>query len=148
MKINRILSIGIRSGLCMGFALFIGGAIFSRIIYGPQFAPPGKFKPEQMNPFYFIWTKAVIGIFFGILFTFIYEILPLSRRIKGPLQGLKYSFIFWMVLNAWSISHPLVYGSIKNKDQLFWLIYSLIGFLAYGFTGGYLYKKSPSADPK
>jgi hypothetical protein len=147
MKIKRILSIGIKSGLCMGVALFIGGAIFSRIIYGPQFAPPGKFKPEQMNPFYFIWTKAVIGIFFGILFTVFYELLPLSRRLKGAFQGLKYGFLFWLIINAWGISHPLVYGSIGNKDQLFWLIYSIIGFLVYGLTAGYLYKKDRPLSP-
>lgn len=49
----------------MGASLFIGGATLSRIIYGPQFAPPGKFAPEQINAFYFIWTKLLIGLFFG-----------------------------------------------------------------------------------
>jgi hypothetical protein len=148
MKIKRILSIGIKSGLFMGIALFIGGALFSRIIYGPQFAPPGKFKPEQINAFYFLWTKVVIGIIFGILFTLFYELLPLSRRLKGAFQGLKYGFLFWLVINVWSISHPLVYGSIDNKDQLFWMIYSLIGFLVYGLTAGHLYKKDRSGDPE
>jgi len=51
--IKRILIYGIVSGIIMGIVLFVGGAIFSRIIYGPQFAPPGKFKPEQINAFYF-----------------------------------------------------------------------------------------------
>jgi hypothetical protein len=142
MNFKRTLSVGIRSGLCMGIALFIGGAIFSRIIYGPQFAPPGKFTADQMNPFYFIWTKAVIGVFFGILFTFFYELLPISKRIKGAFQGLKYGFLFWLVLTAWDISHPWVYGSIQWNDQLFWMVYSLIGFLVYGFTAGHWYGKA------
>ncbi|HEX9972033.1 MAG TPA: hypothetical protein VGD14_08185 [bacterium] len=144
MKIKRALVIGIVSGLFMGLALFIGGAIFSRIIYGPQFAPPGKFRPEQINAFYFIWTKLVIGVFFGIFFTLFYEMLPIAKRVQGFFQGLIHGFLFWLVINTWSISHPLVYGSIKNKDQLFWLLYSLIGFLAYGAVAGYLYKRKQS----
>jgi hypothetical protein len=141
MNTKKILITGTVSGLVMGITLFIAGAIFSRIIYGPQFAPPGKFEPEQLNAFYFIWTKLLIGLFFGIMFTFLYEKLPLSRRIKGSLQGVKYSFIFWLVFTLWDISHPFTYGSIYNNDQLFWLIYSLCGFLAFGFTIGIFYKK-------
>jgi len=141
MGIRKILTIGIISGLVMGITLFIAGAIFSRIIYGPQFAPPGKFEPEQMNPFYFIWTKLLIGIFFGIVFTFVYEKLPLARRIKGPLQGIKYSVLFWLVLTLWDVSHPFTYGSIYNNDQLFWLVYSLCGFIAFGAVLGLFYKK-------
>jgi hypothetical protein len=138
---KRILIYGIVSGIIMGVALFIGGAFFSRIIYGPQFAPPGKFEPEQINAFYFVWTKILIGMFFGILFTFFYEKLPLSKRLKGPFHGLKYGFFLWLVFNLWDISHPLVYGSIYNKDQLFWLLYSICGFLALGFSLGVFYKK-------
>jgi hypothetical protein len=67
MKTKKILISGTLSGLAMGITLFIAGAIFSRIIYGPQFAPPGKFEPEQLNAFYFIWTKLLIGIFFGVV---------------------------------------------------------------------------------
>ena len=141
MGIRKIITIGIISGLIMGITLFIAGAVFSRIIYGPQFAPPGKFEPEQLNAFYFVWTKLLIGIFFGIVFTFLYEKLPLDRRIKGPFQGIKYSVLFWLVLTLWDISHPFTYGSIYNKDQLFWLIYSLCGFISFGYVIGLFYKK-------
>jgi hypothetical protein len=142
--IKRILIYGIVSGIIMGVVLFIGGAIFSRIIYGPQFAPPGKFQPEQINAFYFIWTKILIGIFFGVLFTFFYEKLPLSKRLTSRFHGLKYGFLLWLIITLWDISHPFVYGSINNKDQLFWLLYSLCGFLALGFSLGSFYKKSKS----
>lgn len=142
MSMKRILTAGIISGLSMGIALFIAGAIFSRIIYGPQFAPPGKFEPEQLNAWYFIWTKLLIGIFFGLLFTFAYEGLPLKRRLETGLNGLKYGFVFWLVISLWNISHPLIYGSINTKDQLFWLVYSLFGFLAFGYTLGLLYKRN------
>ncbi|MBE9509404.1 MAG: hypothetical protein IMY71_00890 [Bacteroidetes bacterium] len=141
MKIQKTITIGIISGLIMGITLFIAGAIFSRIIYGPQFAPSGKFEPEQLNALYFIWTKLLIGIFFGILFTLLYEKLPLSRRLSSALAGLKYGFFLWFAISIWNLSHPLIYGSINNKDQLFWLIYSLCGFLAYGYSLGYLYKR-------
>ncbi len=141
MKIKRILKIGFISGMVMGITLFIAGAIFSRIIYGPQFAPPGKFDPEQLNAWYFIWTKLLIGAFFGLLFTFFYEILPLSKRIKNAFVGFLYGFLFWFVISIWNLSHPLIYGSINNRDQLFWLLYSLSGFLAYGAVLGFLYKK-------
>ncbi len=83
MNWKRVLRIGLISGLVMGVVLFVAGAIFSRIIYGPQFAPPGKFEPQQLNPWYFIWTKALIGAFFGLLFTFVYEKLPLTQKLKG-----------------------------------------------------------------
>jgi hypothetical protein len=76
---KNILKNGSIAGLVMGISLFIGGAILARIVYGPQMAPEGKFKTDQMNPFYFIWTKFIIGIIFGILFTFIYEKLPLVK---------------------------------------------------------------------
>ena len=141
MNTKKILFSGAVSGFVMGITLFIAGAIFARIIYGPQFTPPGKFEPEQLNAFYFIWTKLVIGIFFGILFTFLYEKLPLTRRIKGSIQGMTYSVILWLVITLWDISHPFTYGSIYNSDQLFWLLYSLCGFLAFGFTIGIFYKK-------
>lgn len=140
MRIRKILTAGIISGLSMGIALFIAGAIFSRIIYGPQFAPPGKFEPEHLNVWYFIWTKLLIGIFFGLLFTLTYEWLPLKKRLATGFVGLKYGFVFWLIISLWNISHPLVYGSVANKDQLFWLVYSLFGFLALGYVLGLIYK--------
>jgi len=141
MKATRIIKNGIISGSVMGIVLFIAGATFSRIIYGPQFAPEGKFDPEQLNAWYFIWTKMLIGVFFGILFTLLYEALPLKKRFSSAFSGLKYGFFFWFAVSLWNISHPLIYGSVNDKDQLFWLIYSLFGFLAFGFTLGILYKK-------
>jgi hypothetical protein len=138
-KIKNIIITGSVSGIVMGLALFIGGTILSRIVYGPQFAPPGKFKPEQINAFYFLWTKIVIGWFFGLLFTFVYEILPLSKRINSTFQGLKFGFLFWfLIFFLWGLSHPLIYGSI-SKDQIFWLFYQLFGYLGYGASLGFLY---------
>ncbi len=128
----------------MGIALFIGGAVFSRIIYGPQFAPPGKFEPEQLNAWYFIWTKMLIGMFFGVLFTMLYEELPLSKRVSNGWEGLFYGFLFWMAVSLWNISHPVIYGTVNSKNQLFWLLYSLCGFLAYGCTLGCLYRRAGS----
>ena len=142
MKITKTVTNGLISGLVMGITLFIAGAIFSRIIYGPQFAPEGKFDLEQLNAWYFIWTKILIGVFFGMLFTLLYEGLPIKKRIISVFAGLKYGFLFWLAISLWNLSHPLIYGSINNKDQLFWLVYSLFGFLAYGFTLGYLYKRA------
>ena len=141
MKIRKIVAFGIISGLIMGITLFISGAILARIVYGPEMAPSGKFEPSQLNAFYFIWTKLVIGIFFGILFTFVYEKLPLSNRIKGPIQGLKYTFIFWLVISLWNLSHPLMYESINYSNQLFWLLYTLFGFLSFGYILGLKYKR-------
>jgi hypothetical protein len=147
MNTKKILISGTLSGLVMGVALFIGGVTLARIIYGPDMAPEGKFDESQMNAFYFIWTKLLIGIFFGVVFTFVYEKLPINKRIKGGFQGVKYSFIFWLVLTLWDISHPFTYGSIYNNDQLFWLLYTLCGFLAFGFTIGIFYKKYSSSRP-
>ncbi|HVO76315.1 MAG TPA: hypothetical protein VMT35_20005 [Ignavibacteriaceae bacterium] len=148
MQFKKIITAGTISGLIMGIALFIGGAILSRIIYGPQFAPPGKFKPEQLNPFYFIWTKLLIGWFFGIFFTFIYELLPLRRKISGMLEGFKYGFVFWVIIALWSLSHPLVYGPINIRDQVFWLLYQLVGYLAFGAALGRIYKKESVRQQK
>jgi len=144
-KIKNSIITGTISGIIMGFSLFIGGAILSRIIYGPQFAPPGKFKPEQINAFYFFWTKIVIGWFFGLLFTIVYEMLPLNKKISGILQGLKYGFIFWLILALWGVSHPLIYDSFNVSDQVFWLLYQLCGFLGFGASLGYIYKKTEIA---
>jgi hypothetical protein len=141
MQLRKIVVAGTVSGLTMGIFLFIGGAVFSRIIYGPQFVPPGKFTPEQINAFYFIWTKLLIGWFFGLLFTFVYEMLPLRTKMNGVIDGLKYGFVFWLLMSLWNISHPLVYGTVNVPDQTFWLFYQLVGYLAFGATLGYIYKK-------
>lgn len=132
MNLKSELVAGLKAGLVMGAALFLAGAVFSGIIYGPQFAPAGKFEPSQLNPFYFIWTKLVIGAFFGLLFALLYTRLPLERRITSMRQGVLYGFLAWVAIWLWNISHPLVYGSIMDKDQLFWLLYSLSGFIALG----------------
>jgi len=141
MTAKRIVTVGVIAGLVMGVTLFLAGAVFSRIIYGPQFAPEGKFEPEQMNAWYFIWTKLLIGVFFGLLFAALYEGLPLSRKLSSALSGLKYGFLLWLALTLWNVSHPLIYGSINKKNELFWLVYSLFGFLALGCMAGYLHGK-------
>lgn len=141
MQLKKLVLEGTVAGLIMGIFLFIGGAILSRIIYGPQFAPPGKFTPEQINAFYFIWTKLVIGWVFGILFALAYELLPLRSRFTGALHGMKYGLCFWLLVSLWNLSHPLVYGSINNQDQLFWELYQLVGFLALGAALGFLSKR-------
>lgn len=141
MQIKRVVSDGTISGLAMGIFLFLGGAVLSRIIYGPQFAPPGKFKPEQINAFYFVWTKLVIGWVFGVLFAFAYELLPLSKKLRGAFHGMKYAFVFWLLMTLWSLSHPVVYGTVNVPDQTFWILYQLVGFLGFGAVLGDLYRR-------
>ncbi len=137
MKLRRTILVGLVAGLIMGVALFITGAVASRIVYGPQMAPEGKFKPEQLNAWYFIWTKLLIGAFFGILLSILYERLPLSKRIGSVFEGLKYSFLLWLVIHLWGLSHPLVYESL-NRHQFFWMVYTLGGFLGLGTAFGWM----------
>jgi hypothetical protein len=141
MRIKNFFINGTISGLMMGVFLFIGGALFSRIVYGPQFVPPGKFEPEQINAFYFFWTKLLIGWFFGLFFTFVYEMLPLRTKMNGVIDGLRYGFVFWLLMSLWNISHPLVYGTVNVPEETFWLSYQLVGYLALGATLGHIYKK-------
>lgn len=141
MKIQRVLLAGAFSGLAMGVTLFIAGAIFSRIIYGPQFAPAGKFDAEQLNAWYFIWTKLLIGLFFGILFIGAYELLPLKHRFQNGRSGLIFGFLFWLVQELWNISHPLIYGNFSPRNELFWAVYTLCGFLMFGFLVGRFYAR-------
>jgi hypothetical protein len=51
MKIKKVLLAGFISGLIMGIALFLSGAIASRIVYGPEMVPEGKFEPDQINAY-------------------------------------------------------------------------------------------------
>jgi hypothetical protein len=141
MELKKVAVDGTIAGLAFGCFLFIGGAVLSRIIYGPQFAPPGKFEPEQLNAFYFVWTKLVIGWIFGILFAIAYELLPLSKRLTGAIHGMKYAFSFWLLITLWSLSHPLVYGSVNVPDQTFWILYQLVWFLGFGAVLGCLYRR-------
>jgi hypothetical protein len=143
MNTKKLILVGVIAGLIMGIALFITGAIASQIVYGPQMAPEGKFEPEQMNPGYFIWTKLAIGVVFGIFFILLYEALPLSKRITNIHTGLLYAFILWLVISLWNLSHPLVYDldTINWQDKIFWMIYTLGGFLGYGFAIGVAYKR-------
>lgn len=140
--IGIILRKGIKSGLVMGMALFIGGAILARIFYGPQMAPEGKFSADRMNAMYFILTKLMIGVFFGIVFAALHEIAPLARKIATPLRGLGFGFIIWLVIALWSFSHPLIYGPGITMDRLFWQAYSLVGFLFWGLAFGFFSRRS------
>lgn len=141
MTIQKILVAGLIAGLVMGIALFITGAIASFVVYGPQFTPPDKFEPEQVNAWYFFWTKLMIGCFFGLFFSIIYSKISFSVGSEGALRGLFYGFLLWLIIALWSISHPLVYGPINVPDKVFWLIYTMGGFLAYGSTLGYVNKR-------
>ncbi len=142
MQLKKVAVDGTIAGLAMGCFLFLGGAVLSRIVYGPQFAPPGKFTPEQLNAFYFVWTKLVIGWVFGILFAVAYELLPLSKRLTGAIDGMKYAFSFWGLITLWNLSHPVVYGSVNVPDQTFWILYQLVGFLGFSAVLGHLHRRS------
>ena len=132
MRLRTEVVAGGIAGMLMGLVLFVAGAVVSRMIYGPQFAPEGKFEPSQINPLYFLWTKLLIGAVFGTLLSLIYASMPLSSRLTTARRGLKYGLLAWLVIWLWNISHPLVYSSVGGRDQLFWLVYSLLGFLGLG----------------
>jgi len=139
--IKKAVVTGVLAGLVMGLSLFIVGAVASRVVYGPQMAPEGKFQPEQLNAWYFIWTKLVMGVFFGVLFTLLYEALPLARRVSSVLGGLTYAFWLWVVVYLWGLSHPLMYETLDVRNQVFWSIYTLGGFMGYGLALGQAYKR-------
>ena len=145
--IRKAIVVGVLAGLIMGVFLFVVGGVASRVVYGPQMAPEGKFDPEQLNAWYFIWTKLVMGVFFGVLFALIYEALPLSRRISSVLGGLKYAFWLWVVVYLWGLSHPLMYETLDVRNQVFWLIYTLGGFVGYGLAFGQAYKRHALSAP-
>jgi hypothetical protein len=147
MKLRKVILLGVIAGIVMGVALFITGAVASRLIYGPQMVPEGKFKPEQITPWYFFWTKLLIGIFFGVLLTILYEKLPLSKRIGSVLGGVKYAFLLWLAIYLWGVSHPLVYDGFAsfNRNQCFWMVYSAGGFVGLGIGFGWLRKRFSGA---
>jgi len=140
MRIIKIIVAGLIAGLVMGVALFLTGVIAAFFVFGSEMASAGKFAEWQMDAWYFFWTKLVIGVLFGILFALIYAKLYTSERC-GALRGLLYAVTLWLVISLWGISHPLVYGSIDIHNQLFWHIYTLGGFLAYGITLGFICKR-------
>jgi len=136
---KKIIVIGTFAGLAMGIALLLTGAIAAFFIYGPRMAPEGKFEPRQMNAAYFLWTKLLIGWFFGLLFTIIYAKVQTSLPSKGILRGLIFAFMLWITISLWAISHPFVYegvASVLTRNQFFWSIYTFGGFLGYGVTIG------------
>lgn len=61
-------------------------------------------------------------------------------------EGLKYGFGFWLLTTLWNLSHPLVYGSVNIPDQIFWILYQLVGFLGLGATLGYVSKRRVRND--
>jgi len=141
MNFGRLILVGVIAGLVMGVVLFVTGAVASRVVYGRQMAPEGKFEPEELNPWYFIWTKLLIGVVFGVLLSILYEKVPFSTRIDGPVKGLKYAFWLWLVIYLWNRSHPWVYETPGIRDQIFWLVYTLGGFLGFGLAFGYVYNR-------
>lgn len=138
MKIRRIVFLGIIVGVAMSLALFITGAVAARLVYGSGMVPEGKFTTDQISIGYFLWTKLVIGIFFGVLLSMLYEVLPLKTRISNIRGGLLYSFLLWLIVYLWGLSHPLMYelSWSLNKNQFFWMIYTLGGFLGLGVAFG------------
>lgn len=141
MGLRKALVVGLLAGLAMGLSLFVVGAVASRLVYGPQFAPAGKFEPQQLNAWYFLWTKLLIGAVFGVLLTVLYEALPLSRRIASIGGGMAYAACLWLVVFLWGLSHPLVYTTVSARDEVFWLVYTLGGFLGLGAAVGFAYRQ-------
>jgi hypothetical protein len=145
MNFRRILIVGTAAGLAMGLALLITGGVAAFFIYGRQMAPAGKFAAGQMNALYFLWTKLLIGWFFGLLFTFIYARVYAGLPARGVLRGLTFALVLWLLISLWAISHPLVYegmAAVATRDRLFWHIYTLGGFLGFGAVMGQLNRKS------
>jgi hypothetical protein len=137
-RVSRVVLLGIAAGVVMAVALFITGAVAARLVYGPQMVPEGKSTADQINAGYFLWTKLLIGVFFGVFLSALYEVLPLAKRIAGARDGLLYAFLLWAVVYVWGLSHPFVYElhwSI-DKDQVFWMVYTLGGYLGLGLAYG------------
>jgi len=141
MGLKKAVIVGLIAGLAMGLSLFVVGAVASRIVYGPQFAPPGKFDPQQLNAWYFLWTKGVIGMVFGVLITVLYELLPVTRRFASVTGGMAYAACLWAVVFLWGLSHPLVYTTVNARDEIFWLVYTAGGFLGLGAAVGFAYAR-------
>jgi hypothetical protein len=139
--LKKTLFIGLTAGLAMGVALFLTGAIASRLVYGIQMAPDGKFEPEQLNVWYFVWTKLVIGAVFGMLLALFYDRLPLTERIHSGRSGMKYAFGLWVVVSVWGLTHRVAYETFEAQNQIFWLIYTLGGFLGLGYGFGAVSKR-------
>jgi hypothetical protein len=98
---------------------------------------------SRVSAGYFLWTKLLIGVFFGVVLSAFHEMPPLTRRIAGIRDGLPYAFLLWVVVYLWGLSHPLVYEmrwSI-DKNQVFWMVYTLGGFLGFGLAFGGLRKR-------
>jgi hypothetical protein len=142
-KIARTILVGVAAGVAMALALFLTGAVAARLVYGPQMVPEGKFAADQISAGYFFWTKLLIGVFFGVLLSVLYELLPLAKRISRARDGLLYTFLLWLVVYLWGFSHPFVYElrwSI-DRNQVFWMIYTLGGFVGLGLAFGGLRRK-------
>jgi hypothetical protein len=142
-RISRTLLLGVTVGVVMALALFVTGAVAARVVYGPQMVPEGKFTADQVNAGYFLWTKLLIGVFFGVLLSLLYERLPLARRISTARDGLLYAFLLWLVVYLWGLSHPFVYELRWSIDrhQVFWMVYTLGGFLGLGLAFGGLRRR-------
>jgi hypothetical protein len=139
-RMSRAILLGVVAGVAMALALFITGAVAARLVYGPQMVPEGKFTADQISAGYFLWTKILIGVFFGVLLSVLYELLPLAKRISRAREGLLYAFLLWLVVYLWGFSHPFVYElrwSI-DRNQVFWMVYTLGGFAGLGLAFGWL----------
>ncbi len=137
-RVGRVIVLGVAAGVVMALALFITGAVAARLVYGPSMVPEGKFTADQINAGYFLWTKLLIGVFFGVLLSVLYEMLPLAKRISGVRAGLVYAFLLWVVVYLWGLSHPFVYEMHWSMDrsQVFWMVYTLGGYLGLGLGYG------------
>lgn len=76
--------------------------------------------------------------------TFIYAKIQTGIPSKGIPRGLIFALALWLMISLWAISHPLVYegaATVTARDQVFWHIYTLGGFLGYGLALGLLSRK-------
>ena len=161
MKSFKVVILGSLVGLLMGFVLFLVGAILAMLFW--KGAPPGKFPEEMippliyvlskigiqvklMSPAYFFSTKlgfgALLGIFYGFIYSRFHYLLPTKRIYKGLFFGL----FLWFIA-----AFPILPIMLSLKKEVFWLLYTFSGLVAFGSIMGLGYKahsrgKSPDPD--
>lgn len=133
-RTSRTTLLAAAAGVAMALALFVTGTVAARAVYGPQMVREGKLTADQISAGYFLRTKLLIGVFFGVVLSVLYELLPLAKRIGGIRDGVLYAFLLWVVVYLWGLSHPFVYELRWSLDgnQVFWMVYTLDGCLGLG----------------
>ena len=124
------------------FAVFrAGDYIIHGIILAPTYQSLAEvWRPDMQS---YMWILTVVGVFFALLFTFIFT---RGYESKGPAEGLRYGLLIGLLLSGAGSFQQYVVYPIPLSLALQWFGFGMVEFLIAGLLAASIYKGPSRAD--